>query len=893
MRIHDLLSAGSHAGDADPDETREWLEALESVLQHAGAGRAADLLTCQLELASQRGFLRSDRGSTPYLNTLPSLAQLPASCDRELERRLEALVRYNALAIVLRAERRHQHLGGHIASFASAATLYEVGFNHFWNARTATNPGDLVYFQGHAAPGIYARAFLSGRLDAETLDRFRREVNGGGLPSYPHPWLMPSFWQFPTVSMGLGAIQAIYQARFLRYLAGRSIPLSEQRKVWCFLGDGEMDEPESQGALSVAGREGLDNLIFVVNCNLQRLDGPVRGNGKIIQELERLFRAAGWNVIKVVWSSAWDELLANDASGLLRRRMEECVDGEFQAFKACGPAYFREHFFGKYPALRELVQSWPDARLAELGWGGHDVEKVHAAYAAAAAHRGAPSVVLAKTIKGFGLGAHCEARNTAHQSKTLNAKSVAAFCSSWGLDLSDEARADLPFLRPAPDTPEMAYLAAKRAERGGFIPARSRSCQSLTAPELGRFVALLEVAPGARPSSTTMAFVELLSTLLEDPLLGWRVVPIVADEARTFGMEGLFRKVGIWSSSEQRYVAEDAASLAPYRESPRGQLVQEGITEAGAMSTWIAAATSYSTHDVAMLPFFLFYSMFGVQRTGDLWWAAGDSRSRGFLLGATAGRTTLNGEGLQHADGHSHVWAASIPNCLPYDPTFAYEVAVIVQDGLVRLLERQEDVYYYLTLGNEAYPQRSLGAVAPQDIVRGMYALSRGAGERPVELLGSGAILLEVIAAAELLQSDFGISANVWSCPSFTVLAREARAARRWSLLHPGEPPRLSHLERCLSGSRGPCLAATDYVRAFPDQIREFVACRYVVLGTDGFGRSDARAELRRFFEVDRHWIVLATLGALADEGRLERGVVADAMRRYGIDPEKIPPELA
>ncbi|MBI3570690.1 MAG: pyruvate dehydrogenase (acetyl-transferring), homodimeric type, partial [Gammaproteobacteria bacterium] len=808
--------------------------------------------------------------------------------DHRLEDRIRSYVRWNALAMVLRANKGDSNLGGHISSFASAATLYDVGFNHFWCAPTEQRGGDMVYMQGHSSPGIYARAFMLGRLTAEQLDHFRREVDGKGLSSYPHPWLMPDFWQFPTVSMGLGPIMAIYQARFMKYLHDRGIANTENRKVWCFVGDGEVDEPETLGAIGMAARENLDNLLFVVNCNLQRLDGPVRGNGKIIQELESTFRGAGWNVLKVIWGSYWDPLLARDRLGLLRQRMDECVDGDYQTFKARDGAYVREHFFGKYPELKELVASWSDDDIWRLNRGGHDPHKVYAAYAAAMNHKGQPTVILAKTVKGYGMGEAGEAQNITHQQKKMGTTSLQAFRNRFKLPLTDAQLEQLDYIKPDKDSPEYKYMVERRMALGGFVPSRQRKAAALEVPALSIFDALLKASGAGREFSTTMAFVRLLGILLKDKQLGKHVVPIVADESRTFGMEGLFRQIGIWSSVGQLYTPQDRDQLMFYKEDKNGQILQEGINEAGAMCSWIAAATSYSTHGVPMIPFFIYYSMFGVQRTGDLWWAAGDSRARGFLLGGTAGRTTLNGEGLQHEDGHSHVAAAQIPNCIPYDPTFAYELAVIMHDGLRRMVKEQEDVYYYITVMNENYAHPELPAGAEAGILKGMYRLRQGgAGSMRVQLLGSGAILNEVIAAAGLLKQDWNVEADIWSCPSFTLLARDGNDAARWNLLHPTDKQRVSYVEQCLKPTQGPVIASTDYVRAFAEQIRPFVGRRYTVLGTDGFGRSDTREKLRHFFEVDRHWIVVASLTALADEGALERSRVAEAIRKYGLDPAK------
>ncbi|HYQ02219.1 MAG TPA: pyruvate dehydrogenase (acetyl-transferring), homodimeric type [Polyangiaceae bacterium] len=884
------------AADSDPRETEEWLAALGSVIAREGAERAEFLLRRQSEFSRQRGIGTATSRNSAYLNTIAVEHEQQFPGDAALERRLEAVMRWNALATVLRANRDHSGLGGHLASYASAATLYEVGFNHFFRATASegsAHDGDLVLYQGHVSPGIYARALLQGQLTTKLLDRFRREVDSPGLSSYPHPWLMPEFWQFPTVSMGLGALSAIYQARFMKYLENRGLAKTEARKVWCFLGDGEMDEPESMGALGVAGREKLDNLVFVINCNLQRLDGPVRGNGKIIQELERAFLGAGWNVIKVIWGGSWDALLARDRSGALKRRMEAYLDGEYQTLGTRDAAYLREHFLGKDPELAALVSNMSDEQLLSLEYGGHDPQKVYAAYAAAVAHRGQPTVILAKTVKGYGLGSRAAGRNVAHQGKDMTADDLRAFRARFALPLDDSQLASLEYWVPSPQSPELEYLKARREQLGGPLPARKRALPPLAVPALSSFAPVMEASLPGRASSTTRAFVRVLEILLQDAQLGPRVVPIVADEARTFGMEGLFRKYGIWSQEGQLYPPEDERSPNFYKESASGQLLQEGISEAGAMSSWLAAATSYSAHGLQMIPFFIYYSMFGVQRTGDLWWAAGDSRARGFLLGGTSGRTTLNGEGLQHEDGHSHVWAAAIPNCVPYDPCFAYEVAVIIHDGLRRMLHDQEDVYFYITLLNENYEQPALPGGIEADLLRGMYRLrsSGSPAAAHVQLLGAGAILREVIAAAELLAADWGVTADIWSCPSFTLLARDGQSSERWNLLHPDvSEPRLSHVERCLRDTRGPVIAATDYVRALPEQIRPWVRGRYTVLGTDGFGRSDTRERLRHFFEVDRHWIVLAALKALADEQILPAATVLAALHRYGLDPNKADP---
>jgi pyruvate dehydrogenase E1 component len=891
--------------DLDPAETREWLEALDSVLAFEGADRAFHLLDEVVAEARRKGAPVPYSATTPYLNTIP-----PDKEDRlsprelALDHRIRSLIRWNALAMVLRANAESSELGGHIASFQSAATLYDVGFEHFFRAPSSDkhggeHGGDLLFIQGHSSPGIYARSFVEGRLTEEQLTRFRQEADAGngqgGLPSYPHPWLMPDYWQMPTVSMGLGPIMAIYQARFLKYLMSRGLADTAGRKVWAFLGDGETDEPESLGAIALASREKLDNLIFVINCNLQRLDGPVRGNGKIIQELEGIFRGAGWNVIKTIWGSGWDPLIARDTSGLLLKRMEETVDGEYQDFKSKDGAYVREKFFGKYPELAEMVAGMTDDEIWALNRGGHDPVKVYAAYSAAVRHTGQPTVILAKTVKGYGMGESGEGQNITHQQKHMAGAALVKFRDRFGLPLTDEQLAELPFLRFDEDSEELAYLREKRAALGGYLPARRRrSTETLPVPELPAFGGQLGGTPG-REISTTMAFVRILNTLLRDKAIGARVVPIVADESRTFGMEGMFRQFGIFSQAGQLYQPEDANQLMYYREAPDGQMLQEGINEAGAMASWIAVATAYSTSDIPMMPFYIFYSMFGFQRVMDLIWAAGDSRARGFLLGGTAGRTTLNGEGLQHEDGHSHVLSSVVPNCVSYDPAYSYEVAVIVHDGLRRMLAEQEDVFFYITLMNENYEHPALPEGAEAGILRGMY-LRRAApgGTGPaVQLLGSGTILREVEAGADLLAEDYGVRADVWSATSFTELRRDGLAAERWNMLHPAEPPRRSYVAECLDGRPGPVIAATDYVKAYADQIRAFVPGQYRVLGTDGYGRSDYRRNLRRFFEVDRHYVVLAALTALAAEGAVPRDKVTDAIARYGIDPGKPDPAFA
>jgi pyruvate dehydrogenase E1 component len=877
------------APDVDAVETSEWLEALDAVVAHDGPERARELLGRVVERAQHAGTGPIAGLNTPYVNTIPVDREAPFAGDPAIERRLRSIVRWNAIAIVVRANKESSELGGHIASYQSAATLHEVGFNHFWHAPSDGHGGDLVYFQGHSSPGIYARAFLEGRLTEAQLLRFRQEVGGGGLSSYPHPWLMPDFWQFPTVSMGLGPIMSIYQARFMKYLHNRGIVDTSGRKVWTFLGDGETDEPESLGAISLAGREHLDNLIFVVNCNLQRLDGPVRGNGKIIQELESDFRGAGWNVIKVIWGGRWDPLLAQDADGALVRVMEECVDGDYQTFKARDGAYVREHFFGRDPQLLERVAGMSDEEIFTLNRGGHDQQKVFAAYAEAVRHTGQPTVILAKTVKGYGMGVSGEGQMITHQAKKMTEAALLQFRDRFELPLSDEQVRQASFYMPPDSSPEMEYLRARRAALGGSLPVRRRRAASLPAPALDAFQSQLD-GTGEREVSTTMAFVRVLAALLRDKQIGQRVVPIVADESRTFGMEGMFRQVGIYSPVGQLYEPQDAEQLMFYKEDAHGQILEEGITEAGAMSSWIAAATSYSNHGEQMIPFYIYYSMFGFQRIGDLAWASGDSRARGFLLGGTAGRTTLNGEGLQHEDGHSHLLSATIPNCRSYDPCYAYEVAVIVQEGLRRMISEHEDGFYYLTLMNENYPHPPMPADAREGILRGMYLLRSGGSARRrgprVQLLGSGVMVREALAAAELLASDFDVTADVWSVTSFTELRRDGIEVDRWNTLHPSAPPRRAYVSECLEGQRGPVIASTDYMRSFADQIRQWVPRGYRVLGTDGYGRSDYRRALRRFFEVDRHYIVVAALTSLAESGDVERSLAAEAISRYEIDPE-------
>ena len=875
--------------DEDPQETREWLESIESVLSVEGRPRAHYLIDQLLDFdVSQHGDFYG-RVTTPYVNTIAADRQQAYPGDLAVERRINAYIRWNALAMVLRAG-KHSNVGGHIASYASAAVLYDVGFEHFFRGRTEQFGGDMVYIQGHSSPGIYGRAYLEGRLSEDQLDNFRRETDRDGVSSYPHPRLMPDFWQFPTVSMGLGPITAAYQARFMRYLEDRGLKEHQGRKVWAFLGDGEMDQPESLAAISLAGREKLDNLIFVVNCNLQRLDGPVRGNSKVIQEFESLYRAAGWNVIKVIWGGGWDALLDKDTSGLLRQRMMECVDGEYQNYKSQNGAYVREHFFGKYPELLQLVSDMSDEEIWKLSRGGHDPEKVYNAYAAAMRHTAGPSVILAKTVKGFGMGEAGEGQNINHQLKKMGNEAIRAVRDRFSLEITDDQLGEMPYFKPAPDSIEARYLQARRTQLGGYIPQRISVVEPLLIPPLSTLSTQLK-GTGEREISTTMAFVRILGTLLKDPNIGKVIVPIVPDESRTFGMESLFRQIGIHSHVGQLYTPQDAGQLSYYKEARNGQIMQEGLNESGAISSWIAASTSYSNHGVMTVPFYIFYSMFGFQRVGDLAWAAGDARARGFLLGATSGRTTLMGEGLQHDDGHSHVLSSTVPCCVSYDPTYAYELAVIIQDGMRRMYVENEDIYYYITLLNENYAHPDLPEGAEQGILKGMYPLSASVQQcegKHVQLLGCGSILLEVIAAAQLLESDFGVSSEVWSVTSLTELRREGQEVERWNLLHPQETQRVGHVESCLQDKQGPMVVATDYMKIFADQIRPFVLKRrFIALGTDGFGQSDTRESLRKFFEVDRHFIAVAALKALADEGTLPREKVAQAIALYGIDPEK------
>jgi pyruvate dehydrogenase E1 component len=876
--------------DIDPIETQEWLESIDSVLRAQGPERAHFLLEKLVDFTRRSGTYLPFKPNTAYLNTISKAQEPEYPGDRSLERRNEAYIRWNALAMVVQANRTNSEYGGHIATYASAATLYEVGFNHFWRARSANHPGDMIFVQGHSSPGIYARAYLEGRLDESQLQRFRQEVKGGGLSSYPHPWLMPDFWQFPTVSMGLGPMTAIFQARFQRYMEHRGIVPPSDRKVWAFLGDGEMDEPESMGALTMPVREKLDNLIFVINCNLQRLDGPVRGNGKIIQELEAAFLGAGWNVIKVLWGSRWDPLLEKDQKGLLKRLMEECVDGEYQNFKSKGGAYTREHFFGKYPELKEMVANMSDEEIWRLNRGGHDPQKVYAAYASAVANKGAPTVILAKTVKGFGMGKAGEGLNSTHQQKKLSDENLKEVRDRFNIQITDDEIAGLNFRKPDDNSEELKYLHERRAVLGGYLPSRSSVAAPLVVPPLESFSSLLE-GTGDREISTTMALVRMLTALVKDKNIGKHVVPIVPDEARTFGMEGMFRQIGIYSSVGQLYTPQDADQLMFYREDKQGQILEEGINEAGSLCSWLAAATAYANHGVSMVPFYIYYSMFGFQRVGDFIWAAGDSGARGFLVGGTAGRTTLAGEGLQHQDGHSQLVATTVPNCVAYDPTYAYELAVIVQDGLRRMYQDQENVFYYITCMNENYAHPAMPEGAARGILKGMYLLQTGGrGKVRVTLFGAGTILREVLAAAALLEESFGVPADVFSVTSFSELRRDALSVARWNMLHPGEPAKKTYVEEALAGHAGPFIAASDYMKTVADQIRQWVPGRYVALGTDGFGRSDSRAELRRFFEVDRHYVVVAALKALADEGKIDAQTVNVAMKKFGIDPEKSNP---
>ena len=879
------------ASDIDPVESQEWQDAIADVIERDGANRAHFLLDKAVQQARAAGANLPFSATTPYQNTIPVDDQHEFPGDLEMEWRIRTINRWNAMATVVRRNKESSEYGGHIASYASSAVMYDVGLNHFWRAQSEIHGGDLVFFQGHVIPGIYARSFMEGRITEEQLLNFRSEVGGGGLSSYPHPWLMPDYWQFPTVSMGLGPLMAIYQARFMKYMHNRGLIDMADRKVWCFLGDGEMDEPESRGAIDLASREKLDNLIFVINCNLQRLDGPVRGNGKIVQELEGDFRGAGWNVIKLLWGKGWDQLLERDTTGRLRQLMDETVDGDYQTFKSKDGAYIRQHFFGKYPETAALVEDWTDDQIWALSRGGHDPEKVYTAFRKAIETKNQPTCLLIKTIKGYGMGSAGEGQNITHQQKKMAEEQLRAFRDRFRIPVSDEDLPKAPFV--ALNTAQKAYLADRRKALGGDFPKRSSQAPKLEIPPLEAFQAQL-TGTGEREISTTMAFVRILTTLIRDKNLGKHVVPIVPDESRTFGMEGLFRSIGIYNPEGQKYTPEDREQMSYYREAVDGQVLQEGINEAGAMADWIAAATSYSNHGVPMIPFFIYYSMFGFQRVGDLAWAAGDSRARGFMLGGTAGRTTLNGEGLQHEDGHSHILAGTIPNCISYDPTFQHEVAVIVHHGLTRMFQDQEDVYFYLTLMNENYSHPDMPDGVEDGIIRGLYRFREAAqpAERHVNLMGSGTILVQAIKAADMLEADFGVNADIWSATSFNELARDGQDAARWNRLNPLEAPRVPYVTQALSGAKGPFIAATDYMKNYAEQIRAFVPGRYTVLGTDGFGRSDSRVNLRRFFEVDANHIAAAAMVDLFREGAIDEATLRDALSRYDIDGGKPNPRL-
>ncbi|XXK59920.1 pyruvate dehydrogenase (acetyl-transferring), homodimeric type [Porticoccaceae bacterium nBUS_09] len=878
--------------DLDPTETREWLEALDSICRSQGDDRASYILAQLNARATENGIDLPQSVTTHFCNTIPAVREKIMPGDLFMERRIRSLVRWNALAMVMRANAQSEGIGGHIASFSSAATLYDVGFNYFFRGSSDDTPGDLVFFQGHSSPGMYARSFLEGRLSVEQLDKFRREVDGTGLSSYPHPWLMPDYWQFPTVSMGLGPIQAIYQAHVMRYLSARDLVARGNRKVWAFLGDGECDEPETLGAISLAGREGLENLIFVINCNLQRLDGPVRGNGKIIQELEGVFRGAGWSVIKVIWGRHWDQLLERDKSGLLLQRMNEVCDGELQNYKYNGGAYTREHFFGKYPELLELVKDMTDDQIMALNRGGHDPYKVYAAYSEAVESKGHPTVILAHTVKGYGLGAGGQAANDTHSVKKLDVENLKIFRDRFGIPISDDQLETVPYYRPEENSPELIYMNERRASLGGPLPARKSDFEEMSVPALKVFDKQLD-SSGEREMSSTMAFVRILSTLIKNKDIGQYVVPIVPDEARTFGMEGMFRQLGIYTSAGQKYVPHDREQIMYYKEDKKGVILEEGINEAGAMSAWLALATAYSTSSRPMIPFYIFYSMFGFQRIGDLAWASGDCQARGFLIGATAGRTTLNGEGLQHQDGHSLILANTIPNCKSYDATYSYELAVIIQSGLKCMFEDKENYFYYLTTMNENYIQPAMPEGVEEGIVRGIYPLKRSqevTSKKKVTLMGAGTILNEVVAASEILKEKFSVEADIWSLTSVNELVREGQAVDRWNLLHPTETPKLSYVEQQVGNISDPIVIATDYMKAYAEQLRRYLPSSLHVLGTDGFGRSDSRETLRHFFEVDRYFIVVSALKGLADKGIIEQSVVSEAIESFSIDPEKTNP---
>jgi len=888
------ISTLSNGADIDPVETKEWLDSIDAVIKKDGSDRAHYLLKKLIGEAYKEGSNRPLTRITPYINTISAESEVKSPGDQNIERRIRSLIRWNAAAMVVKANKKNPELGGHIGTFASAATLYDVGMNHFWRAKNNKFGGDLIYFQGHSAPGMYARAFLEGRLNAKQLGNFRQEVGVEGLSSYPHPWLMPKFWQFPTVSMGLGPILSIYQARFTKYLINRGLLKNENRKIWAFLGDGEMDEPESLGAISLASREKLDNLIFVINCNLQRLDGPVRGNGKIIQELEGIFRGAGWNVIKVIWGSYWDPLLAKDKSGLLVKRMNECVDGEYQAFKAKGGAYVREKFFGKYPELKDLVSTMTDRDVWKLNRGGHDPHKVYAAYEAAMKTKGQPTVILAKTIKGYGMGKSGESTNITHQQKKLGEEDLLYYRDRFDIPLTDKQVKNIEFYKPDEKSEEIKYIKERRMKLGGNLPERSTFAKPIKKPAKDIFENMLK-SSGEREMSTTMALVRMLTNLLRDKNIASRLVPIIPDEARTFGMEGFFQKIGIYAHEGQKYEPEDSEQLSAYKEDKKGQVLEEGITESGSMCSWIAAGTSYTNHDLEMIPIYTFYSMFGFQRVMDLIWAGGDSQARGFLIGATAGRTTLAGEGLQHQDGHSHLLASTIPNCISYDPTFAYELAVILREGLKRMHDNQENIFYYITVMNENYKHPKIPEDSKKGILKGMYLFKEfnNKGKTKIQLLGCGTILREMLGAAEILSKDYNIDSDVWSVTSFNELRRDGMETERKNLLNPGEKPEQSYVQKCLSKRDGPIIAASDYMRTYADQIRPYLSKPFYSFGTDGYGRSDGRKQLRRFFEVDKEHIVTYTLSALAKEQLIPSKHAERAMKKYKIDKNKpIPTEL-
>jgi pyruvate dehydrogenase E1 component len=889
--INKVVAQLHSKNDTDPLETKEWIESLNAVIENDGPQRASYLLNKVVSVAYTSGLILPDTRTTPYINTIPTELEVKSPGNQNIEKKIRAYIRWNAAAMVVRANKISPELGGHIGTFASAATLYDVGMNHFWRAKNKNFGGDLVYFQGHSAPGMYARAFLEGRFSEKQLNRFRQEVDSGGLSSYPHPWLMPKFWQFPTVSMGLGPIMAIYQARFLKYLINRGLLKDEGRKIWVFIGDGETDEPESLGAISLAAREKLDNLIFVINCNLQRLDGPVRGNGKIIQELEGNFRGVGWNVLKVIWGSYWDPLLKADKTGLLMKRMNEVVDGEYQAMKAKGGAYVREKFFGKYPELKKLVSSMTDTDIWKLNRGGHDPHKVYAAYHAAMQHQGSPTVIIAKTVKGYGMGKSGESINTTHQQKKLDEQDLLYYRDRFNVPLTDEQVKNIEYYKPAENSEEIKYLKERRKKLGGFIPERSSLAKPIKAPPKDIFESFMK-STGDKEMSTTMALVRMLTNLLRDENVAPRLVPIIPDEARTFGMEGFFRKIGIYAHEGQKYEPEDSEQLSSYKETKSGQVLEEGITEAGAMSSWIAAATAYTNHDIEMIPVYIFYSMFGFQRVGDFAWAAGDAQARGFLIGATAGRTTLAGEGLQHQDGHSHILASMIPNCVSYDPTFSYEMAVIFREGLRRMHEKNENIFYYITAMNENYSHPEKPEGADEGILKGMYLFKeyRNKGKIKIQLMGSGTILREAIAAAKILSEEYGVDSDIWSVTSFNELRKDGMEIERKNLLNPDSKKEKSYVQKCLEKRDGPVVAVTDYVRSFSDQIRPYTDKPFYSLGTDGFGRSDTRKNLRKFFEVDKEHIVAYSLSALAQEQLIGSDNAEKAFKKYNIDKKKILP---